>query len=81
MTFIPNVIGALGTVTKILIQGQECCFQDLFKIARSHLVKFQSGFFSLRFVNVHVVHLYSSMDTSQLGRNPVLFYWIDQTSV
>ena len=40
-----------------------CCRQDLFKIARSILVKLPSSFFSSRFVRVHVVHPYSSIDT------------------
>ena len=40
----------------------KCCFQDLFNIALSILVQFPSSFFSIRFVSVHVVHPYSSMD-------------------
>ena len=41
-----------------------CCHQDLFKIARSILVKLPSSFFSSRFVRVHVVHPYSSIDAT-----------------
>ena len=41
-----------------------CCRQDLFKIARSILVWLPSSFFSSRFVSVHVVHPYSSIDTT-----------------
>ena len=41
-----------------------CCRLDLFKIARSILVKLLSSFFSSRFVSVHVVHPYSSIDTT-----------------
>ena len=41
-----------------------CCFQDLFKITRSNLVQFPSSLFSMRFVSVHVVHPYSSTDTT-----------------
>ena len=37
-----------------------CCFQDLFKIARSIHVKFSSSFFFKRFVRVQVVQLYNS---------------------
>ena len=45
-----------------------CCFsrfcvQDLFNIARSILVQSLSCFFSMRFVSVHMVHLFSSIDT------------------
>ena len=40
------------------------CFQDLFNITRSILVKLPSNLFSIRFVSVNVVHLYSSMDTT-----------------
>ena len=41
----------------------ECCFQDLFKTARSILVWFPSCFFSMYFVHIPVVHSYSGMDT------------------
>ena len=40
-----------------------CCFQDLFKIARSIFMWFPSSFFFIRFVSVSVVHLYCSTDT------------------
>ena len=38
-----------------------CCFQDLFKIARSILMQFPSSFFLYAF-RVHVVHPYRSKD-------------------
>ena len=41
-----------------------CCLQDLFKIARSILVQLLSTFFSICLVSVHVVHPYSSIDTT-----------------
>ena len=41
-----------------------CCRQDLFKIARSILVLLPSSFLSSRFVSVHVVYPYSSIDTT-----------------
>ena len=41
-----------------------CCFQDLFNIAQSILVQFPSRFFFLHFVSIHVVHPYSSIDTT-----------------
>ena len=41
----------------------ECCFQDLFNIARSILVQLPSSFFSVRLVSVQGMHPYSSMDT------------------
>ena len=41
-----------------------CCLQDLFNIARSILVLLPSSFFSVRLVSVHVLHPYSSIDTT-----------------
>ena len=41
-----------------------CCFQDLFNTARSILVQFLSSVFSMRSVSVHVMHPYSSTDTT-----------------
>ena len=41
-----------------------CCLQELFKIARSIFVQLPSSFFSIRLVSVHVVHPYSSTDTT-----------------
>ena len=41
-----------------------CCFQNLFKIARSILMKFPSSFFAMCLVSAHVVHPYSSLDTA-----------------
>ena len=40
------------------------CLQDLFNIARNILVYLPSSFFSIRLVSVHVVHPYSSIDTT-----------------
>ena len=45
-----------------------CCFQDLFNIACSILVKSQSNFFSICFVSIHVVHPYSRTDTTAACR-------------
>ena len=45
-----------------------CCFQDLFKAARSILVQLPSILFSRRLVNVHV-HPYSSTDTATAWKN------------
>ena len=41
-----------------------CCLQDLFKITHSILVSLPSSFFSIRLVSVHIVHPYSSIDTT-----------------
>ena len=41
-----------------------CCLQDLFSIARSILVELLSSFFSICLVSVHVVHPYSSINTT-----------------
>ena len=40
------------------------CLQDLFNIAQSILVQLPSSFFSIRLVSAHVVHPYSSIDTT-----------------
>ena len=40
------------------------CFQDLFNIAPIILVLLPSSFFSISLVSVHVVHPYSSIDTT-----------------
>ena len=39
-----------------------CCYQDLFKIARSILVSLKSSIFSIRLFIIHVVYLLSSID-------------------
>ena len=41
-----------------------CCLHDLFNKARSILVWLPSNFFSIRLFSVHVVHPYSSIDTT-----------------
>ena len=41
-----------------------CCSQDLFNIAHSILVQLPSNFFSICIVSVHVVHQYSSIETT-----------------
>ena len=41
-----------------------CCLHDLFNTARSFLVQLMSRFLSLCLVSVHVVHPYSSIDTT-----------------
>ena len=51
-----------GSCTAVVLVG--CCFQDLFKAAKNILVLFTSSFFSLCFVNVHLMHLYKSMETA-----------------
>ena len=60
----------------------ECCLYDLFNIDRRILVLLPSSFFSIRLVNVHVVHLYSSIDTTaSWKKNCVLFYRSALTSI
>ena len=41
-----------------------CCFQDLINIVRSILVLLPSSFSSIRFVGIHVLHQYRSIDTT-----------------
>ena len=45
-----------------------CCFQDLFNIAHSILVQFPSSFFSICFVDIHVVQSYSRIDTTAASK-------------
>ena len=45
-----------------------CCLQDLFNIAHSILVLLLSRFFSIHLVSVHVVHPYSSIDTTAASK-------------
>ena len=61
LTWIVFVIGGRWPYSWCLVG---CCRQDLFKIARSILVWLPSSFFSSRFVRVHVVHPYSSIDAT-----------------
>ena len=61
LTWIVFVIGGRWPYSWCLVG---CCRQDLFKIARSILVKLPSSFFSRRFVRVRVVHPYSSIDVT-----------------
>ena len=51
---------------QLLFMG--CCFQDLFSISRSILVQFLSSFFSIHFVNIHVVHPYRNDTTPALKK-------------
>ena len=61
LTWIVFVIGGRWPYSWCLVG---CCRLDLFKIARSILVQLPSSFFSSRFVSVHVVHPYSSIDAT-----------------
>ena len=61
LTWIVFVIGGRWPYSWCLVGY---CRQDLFKFARSILVQLPSRFFSSRFVRVHVVHPYSSIDTT-----------------
>ena len=46
-----------------------CCLQDFFNTTRSILVWLPSSVFSVRLVNVHMMHLYSSIDTTAVWKN------------
>ena len=41
-----------------------CCLHDLFNIACNILVQLPSSFFSIRLVSIHIVHPYSSINTT-----------------
>ena len=60
LTWIVFVMGGRWPYSWCLVG---CCHKDLFNIARSILVLLPSSFFSSRFISVHVVHPYSSIDT------------------
>ena len=52
------------------------CLQDLFDIARSILVQLLSSFLLIHLVIVHVVHPYSSIDTTIAWKEiAVYFIW------
>ena len=59
LTWIVFVMGGRWPYSWCLVG---CCHQDLFNITRSILVSLPSSFFSSRFVSVHVVHPFSSID-------------------
>ena len=61
LTWIVFMIGGRWPYSWCLVG---CCRQDLFKIARSILVWLPSSFFYSRFVSVHVVQPYSSIDVT-----------------
>ena len=48
---------------------EECCFQDLFRAARSILVQLPSSLFSRRLVNVYMVFPCSSTDTAMAWKS------------
>ena len=48
----------------------ECCFQDM---ARSILVQLPYCFFSIFLVSVHIVHPYSSIDTTAAWKTLLIF--------
>ena len=63
----------VGLIWRVLEMGgrwpYSCCFvegyfQDLFSISHTIFVQFQSSFFSVRLVSIHVVHLYSNNMTA-----------------
>ena len=51
-----------------------CCPQDVFNIARSILVQLPSSFFSIRLVNVHIVHPCSSIDTTADWKKTAIYF-------
>ena len=61
LTWIVFVIGGRWPYSWCLMGW--CC-QDLYKITHSILVLLPSSFFSSRFVRVHIVHPYSSIDAT-----------------
>ena len=58
-----------------------CCLQNLFNVVRCIFVKLPSSFFSIRLINVHVVHPYSSFVTTAAWKRCLLFYRSGLTSI
>ena len=56
-------------------------FLNVFNIFCSVLVQLLSSFFSMGFVIVHMVHPHSSINIAAAWKPPVLFYWINPTSL
>ena len=61
LIFIVFVMGGMWPYSCCFVG---CCLLDLFNIARSILVLLPSSFFSIHLVSVHVVHPYSSINTT-----------------
>ena len=61
LTWIVFVVGGGWPYTFYFVG---CCLQDLLNIAWNILVQLLSSFFSIRLLSVHVVHPYSSIDTT-----------------
>ena len=60
----------------------ECCLQDLFNTAHRIRVQLPLSFLSIRLISIHVVHPYSSIDsTAALKKKSTLFHLIDLTSM
>ena len=57
-----------------------CCCPDLFNIARRILVQFPSSFFSICFVSIHVMHLYSRIDATAVWKK-LCFILLDNLSI
>ena len=58
-----------------------CCFRNSFNAKHGIFVSFPSGLFSMRFVSVHVVYPYNSMDKATGLKKTFLFYQIDKISI
>ena len=61
LTLIVFVMGGKWPYSCFIV---ECYLEDLFNISRCILVWLPSSVFSIQFVKVHVVHPYSSIDTT-----------------
>ena len=75
LTWIVFVMGGKWPYSWCLVG---CCLHNSFNIARSIFVQLSSIFFSSRLVNVQVVHLYSSIDTTTAWKK-LRFHSIDIT--
>ena len=63
-----------------------CCFWDFFNTARNILAQFPSSFSSIHFVSVHVVYMYTCIDTTTAWKKFRLsdrsdFHKIDSLSI
>ena len=82
----PAVSRMYGWLTlKVFVMGgrwpYNCCFVRCFNITCSILAFLPSNFFFIRLIRVHVVHPYSSMDTTVSWKKYILFYRSVLTSI
>ena len=64
LVLLTLIVFVMGSRWPYICYFVGCFLLDLFSIADHILVQLPSSFFSIRLVRVHVVHLYSNIDTT-----------------